>query len=163
MTLPAYQDFWAITKYSDIREIERNSDIFTNAPAPTLVTRKEYEARAAQPVSPVNTLIQMDGDVHKAHRNIVAFFHGHENYNEFYTWRGPDGDLALPVFRADSPMKGRDSRTNETKLSIQVVTYDTATRTLTARECLWNAPGGAAAATAPVAWGASKTITLAVH
>lgn len=99
----------------------------------------------------------------KAHRNIVAFFHGHENYNEFYTWRGPDGDLALPVFRADSPMKGRDSRTNETKLSIQVVTYDTATRTLTARECLWNAPGGAAAATAPVAWGASKTITLAVH
>lgn len=72
VTLPDYQDFWAITKYSDIREIERNSEIFTNAPAPTLVTRAEYEKRAheGQPAA-VNTLIQMDGDVHKAHRNIV--------------------------------------------------------------------------------------------
>src|SRR6478609_2143639 len=65
VTLPAYQDFWAITKYSDIREIERNSDIFTNAPAPTLVTRKEYETREQAQQAAVNTLIQMDGDVHK--------------------------------------------------------------------------------------------------
>ena len=98
----------------------------------------------------------------KVHRNIVAFFHGHANWNEFYTWKGPDGDLALPVFRADSPMKGKFSGKNEAKLSFQVVTYDTATHRLTARECLWNAPGGTAAAAAPVAWGESKTITLAV-
>ena len=71
VTLPEYQDFWAITKYSDIREIERNSDIFTNAPAPTLATRTEYETREQAQQAAVNTLIQMDGDVHKAHRNIV--------------------------------------------------------------------------------------------
>src|SRR3569623_3814465 len=71
VTLPEYQDFWAITKYSDIREIERNSDIFTNQPAPTLATRTEYETRAQAQQAAVNTLIQMDGDIHKAHRGIV--------------------------------------------------------------------------------------------
>ncbi len=41
------------------------------------------------------------------HRNVVAYFHGNANWNEFYTWTGPDGDIALPAFRADSPIKGK--------------------------------------------------------
>jgi cytochrome P450 len=71
VSLPDYQDFWAITTHADVREIERNSDVFTNAPQPTLATRAEYEARDPDAVPAVNTLVQMDGDIHKAHRNIV--------------------------------------------------------------------------------------------
>ncbi len=69
--LPEYQDFWAITRNADIKEIERNPDVFTNAPAPTLATREMFETRDQQPAPAMNTLVQMDGDEHKAHRNIV--------------------------------------------------------------------------------------------
>ena len=48
----------------------------------------------------------------KKHPSIVAYFHGNENYNEFYTWGGPDNDITMPVFRVDSPMKAmRPART----------------------------------------------------
>jgi cytochrome P450 len=72
VSLPEYQDFWAITRHADIMEIERNSAVFTNAPIPTLLSRADFEARRADDAPPaVNTLIQMDGDEHKAHRGIV--------------------------------------------------------------------------------------------
>ncbi len=96
----------------------------------------------------------------KAHPNIAGYFHGNSNWNEFYTWRGPDGDLALKVFRVDSPIKGKVSGKDETKLSFQVVTYDVAANTLTARECLWNAKGPGETDATPVAWGDSRTATL---
>ena len=99
----------------------------------------------------------------KAHRNIVGYFHGNSNWNEFYTWGGPDGDITLNVFRADSPIKGKDSGKNEARLSFQVVTYDAAAKTLTARECLWNAQGRTDSNLTPVAWGASRTVSLAMR
>ncbi len=86
---------------------------------------------------------------------IKAYFHGDMNYNEFYTWHGPDGTVSLPVFRVDSPMKGFESSSDETLLSFIVVTVDTGSGMLTARECLWNTgcrPG--------IVWGESKTISL---
>ena len=61
----------------------------------------------------------------KKHPAIVAYFHGNENYNEFYTWGGPDNDIAMPVFRVDSPMKGNVSGKDEKRLSFQVVSIDT--------------------------------------
>ncbi len=94
----------------------------------------------------------------KAHRNIVGYFHGNSNWNEFYTWSGPDGDIALNVFRADSPIKGRDSGKDEAKLSFQVVTFDAELKTLTARECRWDAQGKTDTDATPVAWGASRTV-----
>jgi hypothetical protein len=97
----------------------------------------------------------------RTHRNVVACFHGHNNWHECYTWRGPDGDLALNVFRADSPMKGRESGKNQEKISFQVVTFDAASNTLTARECLWNAQGANDTDATPVAWGASHTVSIA--
>jgi hypothetical protein len=97
----------------------------------------------------------------KTHRNIAGYFHGNSNWNEYYTWRGPDDDIALAVFRADSPIKGKDSGKDETKLSFQVVTYDAEAQTLTARECLWNAHGRADSDATPVAWGASRIVSLA--
>ncbi len=99
----------------------------------------------------------------KAHKNIKAYFHGNDNKNEFYTFEGPDKDVALKIFRVDSPMKGeisgldaKDGRGDESKLSFQVISLDGETKTLTVRECLWNTSG----AKSPLVWGESSTISL---
>lgn len=87
---------------------------------------------------------------------VKAYFHGNENFNEFYTWGGPDDIFALPIFRVDSPMKGNKSSKDERLLSFQVVSIDTDTRTMTVREALWNA----SAAPSGIVWGESRTIDL---
>ena len=74
------------------------------------------------------------------HASIRAWFHGHTNYNEYYTWRGPDNDLSLPVFRVDSPMKGEVSEADERQLSFQVVCLESETLEICVREYRWNAP-----------------------
>src|SRR5262249_38044724 len=91
----------------------------------------------------------------KAHPNITAYFHGHNNANEFYVWRGPDGDVALNTFRVDSPMKGAASVVDERRLSFQLVTIDVTTMRMTVRECLWNSVRNG-----PVIFGESKTVSL---
>jgi hypothetical protein len=88
------------------------------------------------------------------HPNVIAYFHGHSNWNQFYEWHGPDGRLRLRVFRADSPMKGHDSATDETRLSFHVASVDPIARRLTVRECLWNAAHGR------LLWGESTGGTL---
>jgi hypothetical protein len=88
----------------------------------------------------------------KNHPRIVAYFHGHNNANEFYTYTGPDSTVALKTFRVDSPMKGKLSAQDESKLSFQVVTIDPRTARMTVREYLWNAGGGT--------WGERATISL---
>jgi hypothetical protein len=91
-----------------------------------------------------------------AHPNITAYFHGHSNFNQFYDWTGPHGTVALHVFRADSPMKGAVSKDDETKLSFQIATLDSASRTMTVREVLWNAQPDRPSLT----WGGSTTVAL---
>jgi cytochrome P450 len=66
--LDGFPSFWAITKHADVMEVERNPDVFTNEPIPTLTPKTNVDMAAAPPVK---TLIQMDGDEHKAHRNVV--------------------------------------------------------------------------------------------
>ncbi len=95
----------------------------------------------------------------RRHRNIVGYFHGHNNWTEFYTWKGPDGDLALNVFRVDSPMKGRTTK-EESHLSFQVVVFNAGKHLLTDRECLWNLQGAGDAPSGPVAWGSARTVSL---
>lgn len=68
----------------------------------------------------------------KRHANIKAYFHGHENFCEMYHYHG------MPVFRSDSPMKGKDSREDESKLSFQLVTLDMSHHKMTVTEYLWN-------------------------
>jgi cytochrome P450 len=63
-----YPEFWAITTHADVMEVERNPEVFTNAPLPVLTPAASVAAAAD---APVQTLIQLDGDEHKAHRNIV--------------------------------------------------------------------------------------------
>jgi hypothetical protein len=97
-------------------------------------------------------------DFLKLRPNIKAFFHGHNNYNQYYVWQGPDNNISLNCFRVDSPMKGSVSATDETKLSFQFVAVDTTTKNMTIRECLWNpTPSNPAA---QVTWGTSATISL---
>ena len=94
----------------------------------------------------------------KAHTNIKAYFHGNDNENKYYDYKGPDSDIALKTFQVDSPMKGNISGTDETKLSFQLISIDTKTKTMTVRECLWNSiPTNPSA---PIVWGATTTISL---
>jgi len=94
----------------------------------------------------------------KAHQNIKAYFNGNDHENIFYDYKGPDNDINLKTFQVDSPMKGNISGHDESKMSFQFVTIDTQTKTMTVRECLWNAvPSNPSA---PIVWGASMTISL---
>ena len=92
----------------------------------------------------------------KAHPNIKAYFHGNSNWNEFYEYHGPDNDVALPVFRVDSPMKGRYSSKDETQLSFQFISIDAKHLMLTVRECLWDTEP--LNPTAKIKFGQQKTI-----
>jgi hypothetical protein len=94
----------------------------------------------------------------KTHKNIVAYFHGNDNRNQFYTYAGPDNDISLNVFRVDSPMKGSvtgndaaDGKGDPSKLSFQVISIDSGAKNMTVREYLWNTK----------TWGASTTVSLA--
>ncbi len=98
----------------------------------------------------------------KSHPNIKAYFHGNSNWNQFYTYTGPDNDIALRAIRIDSPMKGEgevgnNSSTDDKKLSYQVISLDPVSKNMTVRQCLWNPT---ATAGAPVQWGASITFAL---
>jgi Calcineurin-like phosphoesterase len=103
--------------------------------------------------------IEMQGlaDFLKLHTNIKAYFHGNSNKNEFYTWTGPAKDVSLPTFRVDSPMKGDLSATNQDTLSFQLISLDSASQTMTVRECLWNKDSLAAT---PIKIGQVKTMSL---
>ncbi len=94
----------------------------------------------------------------KQHKNIKVYFHGNDNENRYYDYRGPDNDIDLKVIQVDSPMKGDISRSDETKLSFQLVTIDVKNKLLTVRECLWNT--NPANPQTPIKWGTSETISL---
>ena len=89
-----------------------------------------------------------------AHPNIKAYFHGHSNYTEFYVFTGPDDNIHLHTFRADSPMKGRYSANDQSLLSFIVASIDLSTLQMTVRECFW------ARGDRRIEWGQSKTINL---
>ena len=67
--LPDREPFWAVVGLPEIMEIEKNSDVFTNAPDPVMNPKGRMTEERED--SPVNTLIQMDGEEHKAHRQLV--------------------------------------------------------------------------------------------
>jgi cytochrome P450 len=70
VVLDDYPTFWAVTKHADVMEIERNPEIFTNEPVPALATKADMERNAGNQAQ-MKSLVQMDGEEHKAHRNIV--------------------------------------------------------------------------------------------
>jgi cytochrome P450 len=67
--VPNYRPFWAITRHSDIMEIERADTLFTNWPRPVLVTAEGDEIQAGMGV---RTLIHLDDPQHRVVRAIGA-------------------------------------------------------------------------------------------
>jgi hypothetical protein len=118
------------------------------------------ESNSVQEKNNTSTDIEQRGWVKflKMHPNIKAYFHGNSNWNEFYVYHGPDNDVNLPVFRVDSPMKGKYSAKDETKLSFQLISLDPTSKKLTVRECLWNTDP--ANKNAKIVFGDVKTIRL---
>ncbi|BDU77677.1 immunoglobulin-like domain-containing protein [Mesoterricola sediminis] len=102
----------------------------------------------------------------KARKNVIAWFNGHDNFTQYRTWNGENSvlinnsmtQLSIPVFRCDSPVKGKDSGKDAKKLAFNVVTIDPAKKEFTVRECLWNKSNTKGAA---VAWGQTQTFSLA--
>lgn len=71
---PGYNPFWAITKHEDVLEVERNHQLFLNAPRPLLATA-EFDRlnreRAEQGIA-LRTLIHMDDPDHRVVRAVGA-------------------------------------------------------------------------------------------
>ena len=142
---------------------------FTNPQAPHDINSKSkfenlvaenYKEGTNAKSSDGNTDMEQRGFVTflKAHPNIKAYFHGNSNWNEFYVYKGPDKDVHLNTFRVDSPMKGKESAKDETKLSFHLISLDPKTQTLTVRECLWNTDPSDKSP--QVVFGKSRTISL---
>ena len=66
--VPDYPEFWAITRYDDVMEIERHPEIFTQEPGPVLVPTSQNSAAGGQ----MKSLVQMDGDEHRDHRALIS-------------------------------------------------------------------------------------------
>jgi cytochrome P450 len=75
-----FRPYWAVTKHADILEIERQSDKFLNEPRSVLMdieTEKNLASMWGGPdpktgrVSPLRTLIDMDGADHRAYRGLT--------------------------------------------------------------------------------------------
>jgi cytochrome P450 len=75
-----FRPFWAITKYADILEIEKLNDRFLNEPRSVLMSKEAEHNLAAMwggpdpktgRVSPLRTLIDMDGADHRAYRGLT--------------------------------------------------------------------------------------------
>jgi hypothetical protein len=122
-----------------------------------------YKEGAAVATGDESTAIEQRGFVKflKRHTNIKAYFHGNSNYNEFYDYNGPDNDIKLNTFRVDSPMKGKYSAKDESRLSFQLISLDAAKQLLTVRECLWDTKPGEA--NCLIVFGESRTISLTVN
>jgi hypothetical protein len=104
------------------------------------------------------TTIEQNGfvDFLKKHNNIKVYFHGHENWTEYYQYKGPENNVSLACIRTDSPMKGRVSAKDETKLAFELISINSNAKMLTVREILWNANKS----TNEIAWGKTATFSL---
>jgi len=69
-----YKPFWAITKYADVMDIERQNDLFTNDPRPLLMVSDGEDVLRAQMEAGIGlrTLIHMDDPHHRDMRKIGA-------------------------------------------------------------------------------------------
>jgi len=145
---------------------------FTNPKAPfKITTDNAFEDLVSEHYKEGYTAAKDDGATDKeqlgfvaflkAHPNIKAYFHGNSNWNEYYTYTGPDNDVKLQVFRVDSPMKGKYSAKDEKQLSFQLISLEPQSQALTVRECLWNS--SPAKANQKIVFGQSITVSLKVE
>ena len=62
--------FWAVLGQPEVMEVERQPDLFTNEPASTLMPRRP-SIDEEKPPAVISTLVNMDGEDHKQHRQLV--------------------------------------------------------------------------------------------
>jgi cytochrome P450 len=67
--VPGYRPFWAISRHADIVAIERENDLFINAPRPVLMPAEQEQLQASHGV---RTLIHMDDPQHRMVRAVGA-------------------------------------------------------------------------------------------
>jgi len=72
--VPGYYPFWAITKHADVMAIERDNELFINAPQPMLITKEKDDLAKANLAAGggIRTLIHMDDPLHRDIRKIGA-------------------------------------------------------------------------------------------
>jgi Calcineurin-like phosphoesterase len=87
------------------------------------------------------TVIEQNGfsEFIQKHSNIKVYFHGHENFTEYYQYAGPNNNIDLTCIRTDSPMKGKLSAKDEKKLAFELVSINANHSLLKVSEILWNA------------------------
>ncbi|HTM85008.1 MAG TPA: cytochrome P450 [Mycobacterium sp.] len=71
---PPYRPFWAITKYDDIMDIERDNELWINEPRPVLAPAEadDLQRQLLEAGMGLRTLIHMDDPQHHKMRAIVA-------------------------------------------------------------------------------------------
>jgi cytochrome P450 len=65
-----FDPFWAVTRHADVVEIERQPERFPNTPESVLMPKAMKPSNGGPPV-PVKTLINMDGEEHRAYRSLT--------------------------------------------------------------------------------------------
>jgi cytochrome P450 len=65
-----FPPFYALTRHADVFEVERNSDVFHNAPRPVLLELERE--RILKQAGELATLIHMDDPEHRAYRGLTA-------------------------------------------------------------------------------------------
>src|SRR5690606_31040368 len=72
--VPNYRPFWAITKHADIMDIERDNELWINAPRPMLIPAATEDLAQANLAAGggLRTLIHMDDPLHRDIRKIGA-------------------------------------------------------------------------------------------
>lgn len=69
-----YRPFWAVLGQAEIMQVERDNKTWIAEPRQTLIPRDIEDAIIAQwgkRTGPVRTLLDMDGEDHRAHRNVT--------------------------------------------------------------------------------------------
>lgn len=81
-----YRPFWALTRYHDIRDIERQPDIFQAGPRTVLLPTKVEDAyrRIYGDPNGIKPLTHMDGQHHRLHRGVMLDWFGTKNLKNYY-------------------------------------------------------------------------------
>lgn len=73
--LAEFEPFWVVSRHADIKEIERQPDIFRNGEKSTFITNIEGNQRVRMLTGGepnlIRSLVSVDGDEHKALRGVV--------------------------------------------------------------------------------------------
>lgn len=73
--LPDFEPFWVVSRHADIKEIERQPDIFHNGDMSTFLSPRDgverVKALTGGEPNLIRSLVSVDGDEHKALRGVV--------------------------------------------------------------------------------------------